>query len=181
MTHRNNLATKIGLACHPTKCWQPAERQIVSLERLLQISEKIVRPLPWVCWAWHSVCFCGVFNIIMACTAGCRSEPRTSEAEAAEIPSATVVKVSHGNIAHTLNLAGQFQPYQIIDAHAMVSGYIRPIYVDIGDRVRQGQVLAIPLVIGNAQLRDRNSSMRYRPKVDVVYRSIASACLFDGC
>jgi RND family efflux transporter MFP subunit len=62
---------------------------------------------------------------------------------AAESPSATVAAVKQGSIVHTLNLAGQFQPYQVIDVHAKVSGYIRHIYVDIGDKVRQGQVLAV--------------------------------------
>jgi RND family efflux transporter MFP subunit len=62
---------------------------------------------------------------------------------AAEIPSATVAAVKRGSIVHTLNLAGQFQPYQVIDVHAKVSGYIRHIYVDIGDKVRQGQILAV--------------------------------------
>lgn len=80
---------------------------------------------------------------IMAGAAGCRSKLRNSEAQAAEIPSATVIRPARGNIAHTLNLAGQFQPYQVIDVHAKVSGYIRHIYVDIGDKVRQGQVLAV--------------------------------------
>ena len=51
--------------------------------------------------------------------------------------------VTRGTIAHTLNLAGQFQPYQVVDVHAKVSGYIRHIYVDIGDKVHQGQVLAV--------------------------------------
>lgn len=75
--------------------------------------------------------------------AGCSSKARNADANAAEIPSATVVKVTRGTIAHKLNLAGQFQPYQVIDVHAKVSGYVRHIYVDIGDRVRQGQVLAV--------------------------------------
>jgi RND family efflux transporter MFP subunit len=39
--------------------------------------------------------------------------------------------------------AGQFQPYQQVDLHAKVSGYIRWIKVDIGDRVREGEVLAL--------------------------------------
>lgn len=59
------------------------------------------------------------------------------------MPAATVAAVTRGNITHTLNLAGQFQPYQVIDVHAKVSGYIRHIYVDIGDKVHQGQVLAM--------------------------------------
>src|ERR1700741_4371782 len=72
----------------------------------------------------------------------CSSKAKT-EAGAAEIPTATVAAVMRGTITRTLNLAGQFQPYQVVDVHAKVSGYIRHIYVDIGDKVRQGEVLAV--------------------------------------
>jgi RND family efflux transporter MFP subunit len=79
---------------------------------------------------------------------------RHSATNAAEIPSATVVAVTRGAIAHTLKLAGQFQPYQVVDVHAKVSGYIKHIYVDIGDRVQAGQTLAILEVPElNAQLK----------------------------
>jgi RND family efflux transporter MFP subunit len=54
-----------------------------------------------------------------------------------------VVAVTRGNLASSLTVAGQFQPYQQVDLHAKVSGYIRWIKVDIGDRVRQGEVLAL--------------------------------------
>jgi len=74
---------------------------------------------------------------------GCNSSAKKSEATAAEVASATVAEVTRGNITHTLNLAGQFEPYQVIDVHAKVSGYIRHIYVDIGDKVHQGDVLAV--------------------------------------
>jgi len=56
---------------------------------------------------------------------------------------AAVVVVTRGNLASSLTVAGQFQPYQQVDLHAKVSGYIRWIKVDIGDRVRQGEVLAL--------------------------------------
>src|ERR1700678_2998525 len=55
---------------------------------------------------------------------------------------AAVVAVTRGNLASSLSVAGQFQPYQQVDLHAKVSGYIRWIKVDIGDHVRQGEVLA---------------------------------------
>ena len=55
---------------------------------------------------------------------------------------AAVVAVARGNLASSLTVAGQFQPYQQVDLHAKVSGYIRWIKVDIGDHVRQGEVLA---------------------------------------
>jgi RND family efflux transporter MFP subunit len=73
----------------------------------------------------------------------CNSEANTSGASAAEIPSAAVAVVQRGNISHTLSLAGQFQPYQVVDVHAKVSGYIKNIYVDIGDKVHAGETLAI--------------------------------------
>ena len=101
--------------------------------------------------------FCVVCAAALAAAlsvAGCRSDSQGSGAAAAETPSATVVKVARGSISHELNLAGQFQPFQVIDVHAKVSGYIRHISVDIGDRVKQGQVLAVLEVPElNAQLK----------------------------
>ncbi len=67
----------------------------------------------------------------------------SAKAAPAEIPSASVAPVVRGSLSHTLNLAGQFQPYQVVDVHAKVSGYIKHIYVDIGDKVHAGQVLAV--------------------------------------
>ncbi len=58
-------------------------------------------------------------------------------------PAAQVAVVQRGDIAQVLTLAGQFQPYQVVDVHPKVSGFIRNIYVDIGDRVHQGQTLAV--------------------------------------
>ena len=74
---------------------------------------------------------------------GCSSGGRSSKADAAENPSAQVAVVQRGNIDQVLTLAGQFQPYQTVDVHPKISGFIRHIYVDIGDRVHQGQTLAV--------------------------------------
>ena len=68
---------------------------------------------------------------------------RYGQAPAAQLRAAAVVAVTRGNLASSLTVAGQFQPYQQVDLHAKVSGYIRWIKVDIGDRVRQGDVLAL--------------------------------------
>ena len=73
-----------------------------------------------------------------------RGHHRTATVEAAPgPPAAEVAVVQRGSIAQVLTLAGQFQPYQVVDIHPKVSGFIRNIYVDIGDRVRQGQTLAV--------------------------------------
>jgi len=75
-------------------------------------------------------------------------------AHAAEVPSAKVAVAARGDIAHTLSLAGQFQPYQVVDVHPKVTGFMAKINVDIGDRVRKGQTLAVLEVPElNAQLK----------------------------
>jgi RND family efflux transporter MFP subunit len=59
-------------------------------------------------------------------------------------------------------VAGEFQPYQEVELHAKVSGYIRRINVDIGDRVKRGQVIAtleVPEL--NAQVTASQAQVRH--------------------
>ncbi len=60
-----------------------------------------------------------------------------------DIPYAAIAPVRRETIANSLSIAGQFIPYQNVELHAKVAGYIRNINVDIGDHVRRGQVLAV--------------------------------------
>src|ERR1700761_2036252 len=71
-----------------------------------------------------------------------RQEPDQNDT-VSTIPSVSVLSAEAGSISQDLTVAGIFQPFQEIDVHGKVSGYIRRIYVDIGDRVRQGQTLAV--------------------------------------
>jgi RND family efflux transporter MFP subunit len=77
--------------------------------------------------------------------AGCAShgEPARQEASAPEgPPTVPVVKVSRNDLSTNLNLTGEFEPYQEVDVMSKVAGYLKSIKVDIGDRVREGQLLA---------------------------------------
>lgn len=119
----------------------------------------------------------GILVAIVLTVAGCRSNGRGTDANAAETPSADVVAVTRGSIVHTLNLAGQFQPYQVIDVHAKVSGYIQHIFVDIGDRVHQGQVLAVLEVPElDAQLRQTTAELaRSKDEITRAQHEVARA------
>jgi RND family efflux transporter MFP subunit len=70
-------------------------------------------------------------------------EPDAAGEVSAPPPTVSVATAHGGFIANQLTVAGVFQAFQEIDVHGKVSGYIRHIYVDIGDRVRQGQTLAV--------------------------------------
>jgi RND family efflux transporter MFP subunit len=56
---------------------------------------------------------------------------------------AAVALVKRRDLGDTLTVSGAFKPFQDIDVHAKVAGYIRKIYVDVGDHVKEGQTLAI--------------------------------------
>jgi RND family efflux transporter MFP subunit len=58
-------------------------------------------------------------------------------------PPAAVARVERRTIANTLKISGEFKPFQDVDVHAKVAGYIKTIYVDVGTHVKQGQTLAI--------------------------------------
>src|SRR5579859_4093053 len=60
----------------------------------------------------------------------------------ADIPPAAVARVERRNLGSTLTIAGEFKPFQDVDVHAKVAGYIRKIYVDVGDHVKEGQTVA---------------------------------------
>lgn len=54
-----------------------------------------------------------------------------------------VVKVERRNLGTPLTLAGAFKPFQDVDLHAKVAGFIKAIYVDVGSRVKEGQTIAV--------------------------------------
>lgn len=73
----------------------------------------------------------------------CGHETRVeASAGTGDVPTVAVVKVTRANLSNDLVLTAEFTPFQEIDVMAKVSGYIRGINVDIGDRVHQGQLLA---------------------------------------
>jgi len=83
---------------------------------------------------------------IIWCAMSLASCARNSGADATpavtEVPTVAVVQAARADLATDLILTAEFTPFQEIDVMAKVSGYIKDIKVDIGDRVREGQLLA---------------------------------------
>jgi len=74
-----------------------------------------------------------------ALSTGCH---RSQSSAQITLPVAPVVRVGRVPLSNRLEVAGEFSPFQEVEIHAKVAGYIRKIYVDIGDRVHAGQLLA---------------------------------------
>jgi RND family efflux transporter MFP subunit len=56
---------------------------------------------------------------------------------------AAVARAERHSVGNTLTIAGEFKPFQDVDVHAKVAGYIKVIHVDVGDHVKAGQTLAV--------------------------------------
>lgn len=103
------------------------------------------------------------------------------------IATAPTTQVARADIANTLTVMGAFQPYQEVELHAKVSGYVRRINVDIGDQVKEGQVIAtleVPelnaqVAGAEAEIRHRKSEIQ-RAKSDVALAEAQHAALHSA-
>jgi RND family efflux transporter MFP subunit len=74
---------------------------------------------------------------------------------------APVVFAARAPLENSITLTGEFRPFQQVDVHAKVAGYIRHIFVDVGDKVSTGQELAtleVPEL--NAQVMGAQADIR---------------------
>ncbi len=88
-------------------------------------------------------------------------QAQASREDASTLTTVAVQLATRGPIRSSITLSGEFRPYQEVDVHAKVAGYIRHIYVDVGDKVKEGQTLAILEVPElNAQLAAAKATLR---------------------
>jgi len=73
---------------------------------------------------------------------GSNKDVQASASAASEIPTVAVAKVATADLSRDLILTAEFKPFQEVDVMAKVSGYVKEIRVDVGDRVKEGALLA---------------------------------------
>lgn len=57
-------------------------------------------------------------------------------------PATGVAKVTRENLFKEVTIPAEFRPYTEVELHAKVSGFVKTMNVDFGDRVKAGQLLA---------------------------------------
>jgi HlyD family secretion protein len=87
-----------------------------------------------------------ILSAIPILVAGC-SEPSATSSARADAPSSRpiakveVVRPERHDVKKTTEQPGQIEAVEVTPIHAKLSGYAREVAVDIGDRVKKGQVL----------------------------------------
>jgi RND family efflux transporter MFP subunit len=115
----------------------------------------------------------GLLAAMAACSRSGASVPPKDENA---VP-AGVVEVVRRNLANTLEIASEFIPYQQIDVHAKVSGYVQKLLINWGTHVRTGQLMAV-LEVPELQaevLRDQAATARDNEMLSRAQQDLASA------
>jgi RND family efflux transporter MFP subunit len=74
---------------------------------------------------------------------GACSRSRAEAGVSADPTTVAVAKVARGDVVQMLTINSEFRPFQEIEVHAKVAGFLKSISVDVGDRVQEGQLLAV--------------------------------------
>lgn len=82
--------------------------------------------------------------LVLICGTGCsHSEKLGNTKPGGSPPVVAVTAAARQDLSRNEVLSAEFRPFQEIDVHAKVAGYIKKIYVDVGDHVKAGQILAV--------------------------------------
>ena len=80
----------------------------------------------------------------LVCLGGCgRKDAAEAKGDPPRAVTVAVAKAKHEDLSRELVLTAEFRPFQEIDVHAKVAGFVKKIYVDVGDRVKEGQLLTV--------------------------------------
>lgn len=107
------------------RCSAPSSRQII--------------PMPGFIASAMSVLALVITVLFMtSCDKGGKEAAKTSQP-----PIVAVAKADVEDLSRDVAMTAEFRPYQEIEVMAKVAGYVKVIYVDIGDKVKKGRLLAV--------------------------------------
>ena len=84
-----------------------------------------------------------IFAAAASLLVSCGESPATNAAAVPAQDTVAVFLLHADTLKKNVDLPGELQPYLQTELFAKVQGYVREMRVDIGDRVRKGQVLAV--------------------------------------
>jgi RND family efflux transporter MFP subunit len=117
---------------------------------------------------WGVVILGGVIVVGILVVRPWQGPARAVAADAAATPVVAVARVDREDLFREITIAAEFRPYTEVDVHAKVSGYVKEMKVDIGDRVKAGQLLAVLEIpelqddLDHARAAHRRAQAEYR-------------------
>jgi RND family efflux transporter MFP subunit len=106
------------------------------------------------------LCVCGLWS--------CTRPAKTAVRADSDLPSVAVARVLREDLQRDLALSAEFRPYEEVDLHAKVAGYLKDIRVDVGDRVQAGQLIATLEIPEMADEGVQAEAIRRRSEAELV-------------
>jgi RND family efflux transporter MFP subunit len=121
---------------------------------------------------WRLICIALVAVVLIAVLRGltghAKAQPTATNSPA--LPAVAVARVAREDLYNEITIPAEFRPYLQVELHAKISGYLEQINVDIGDRVKAGQLLA---VLEMPELKsDLDRAMAAAQRTEVDYKDV---------
>ena len=111
------------------------------------------------------VLMAGVAALISeSCSRTSQADPLESKASA---PTVAVTKAKTEDMSRGVVITAEFKPFQEVDVMAKVAGYVKNINVDVGSRVKEGDLLAVLEIPEMADDQARAQSVLSRSQAEV--------------
>lgn len=85
----------------------------------------------------------GATAVIIVTRSSDGADKSAHRAVATGLPSAAVSPVERADLMDTLEISAEFRPFQEVNVYARAPGYVRQMHVDIGARLKAGDVIAL--------------------------------------
>jgi RND family efflux transporter MFP subunit len=107
---------------------------------LRQLPARIAAPFRRPAWRLIGIVLLAITSIAVWCAITVHAKPQATPAVHAL--TVAVGRVTRQDLYNGVNYTAEFRPYVEVELHAKVSGFVREMKVDFGDRVKAGQLLA---------------------------------------
>jgi RND family efflux transporter MFP subunit len=134
----NNLKPPEGVMPHSLTRPEPDKQTAIPPQ---QSSKSVIALGRWLNWRLVAVLALAGLSILFwrLLTSHAKAHPQTVLATAQSV---AVARVTREDLYNEVTIPAEFRPYLQVELHAKVSGFVEQINVDIGDRVKTGQILA---------------------------------------
>ena len=85
---------------------------------------------------------CGLVLLATSCGRSGEQAPSSSVNRSTKVPVVAVAQVTREDLRREIVFDAEFRPTQDVDLHARVAGFLKKMRVDIGDCVKEGEVIA---------------------------------------
>jgi len=109
---------------------------------LRRASDRLLGFLQWIGWRITGLVLVAGLSILVWWAVSAHAKRQSAAVPVADALPVPVARVTRQDLYNEVTFTAEFRPYVEVELHAKVSGYVREMKVDFGDRVKAGQLLA---------------------------------------